>query len=228
MEMTPERWEYTGRYLRDVFGDQDAALEQLVADMREADLPDIAVSADVGRLLMILARLAPDPPPGAKRSKTAVEVGTLGGYSTVWLARGLGLDTRVITIEKEAKHADFATRQFERLQLADQIELRRGAALDILPALSDELGERSIELVFIDALKTEYPAYWEIIRPMIVPGGIVVADNALGSGSWWIDDETNESRVAADRFNRLVSGDPDFEAVALPIREGVLIAHRAR
>ena len=158
----------------------------------------------------------------------AIEVGTLAGYSGIWIARGLAPGGRLITIEYEPKHANFARRQFERAGVSDRVDLRVGAALDVLPTLAKELGPASVDVVFLDAVKTEYPAYWEIVRPMIRPGGLILADNVLGGGSWWIDNAGEPSRDAADRFNRLVAGDPHFEAVAVPLREGVLIGRRVR
>jgi predicted O-methyltransferase YrrM len=113
--------------------------------------------------------------------------------------------------------------------LAAVVELRRGPALQVLPALAAEVGPGSVDLVFIDAVKREYPDYFSVVRPLIAVGGLLVADNVLGSQSWWIDvPPGNPDRDGADRFNRIVAADPDFEAIAVPIREGVLIARRMR
>lgn len=218
--MTPQRWEYTTRYLRDVFGAEDDHLANLMRNAVSAGLPDIAVSADVGRLLHIFVSMT--------RGRLTLELGTLGGYSGIWIARGLSPDGRLITIESEPKHAAFARRQFERAGVLERVEQVHGRALDVLPALANRLGPASLDFVFIDAIKTEYPEYWSLVQPLIAPGGMIVADNVLGSGNWWIDDEEHPDRIAADRFSRLVAADPDFEAAAVPIREGVLIARRRR
>ncbi|MHC5114122.1 MAG: O-methyltransferase [Planctomycetota bacterium] len=219
MSMTPDQWAYLTEYGRAVFGRQDDHL----AGLREASiaegLPDIAVDPEVGRLLMILA--------STTRGRLAIEVGTLGGYSGIWIARGLAPDGRLITIEPEAKHAEFAQRQFARAGVADRVEVRLGAGLDVLPELAETLGPGSVDVVFLDAIKAEYPDYWAHVRPLIAVGGVVLADNVYGSG-WFIGDEQNETRNAVDRFNRAVADDPDFEAVAVPIRTGVLIGRRAR
>jgi predicted O-methyltransferase YrrM len=218
ISINPERWSYTNTYLRDVFGKQDAHLAGLMSEAVRAGLPDIAVSADVGRMLMMLTRMTP--------GRLAIEVGTLAGYSAIWIARGLAPGGKLITIELENKHADFAARQLERAGVTGRIELVRGAALDELPRLATRLAPASVDVVFLDAIKTEYPDYWRIVRPMIAPGGLILADNVLGSGDWWIDCEGEPSRDAADAFNRLVAGDDDFEAVAVPLRQGVLIGRR--
>lgn len=218
IEMTPQRWQRTAEYGRDVFGGQDEHLAGLMSDAVAAGLPDIAVDGHIGRLLMILASMT--------RARVAVEVGTLAGYSAIWIARGLAPGGRLITVEREPRHADFAERQFARAGVGDRVEVRRGSALEVLPRLAAELGERSVDVVFLDAEKTEYPAYWAMVEPMIAPGGIVLADNVYGSNNFWIDTGDEAPRRATDAFNRAVAGHPDFEAVAVPLRQGILIGRR--
>ncbi len=218
--MTPERWHYTSEYSREVFGRQDEHLAGLMTEAVAAGLPDISVGPDVGRLLMILTAMTP--------GRLALEVGTLGGYSAIWIARGLAEGGRLITIEREPATAAFARRQFERAGVADRVELREGAALEVLGGLAGEFDPGSVDVVFIDAEKTEYPDYWRAVRPLIAVGGVVAADNVYGTGASWIDQLQEPSRRAADRFNRLVAGDGDFEAVAVPLRQGVLIGRRMR
>jgi len=218
MDMNRERWAYIQEYSREVFGRQDDHVAALMDEAVEIGLPNIAVSADVGRMLMIITSMT--------HGQLAIELGTLGGYSGIWIARGLKPGGRLITIEPEPAHADFAKVQFERAGVDDRIEMRCGAALDVLPKLAQELDPNSVDVVFIDAVKTEYPDYWRMVRPMIAAGGLVLADNVLGSGSWSIDDEGQPQRAAVDRFNRLVADDPDFEAVVVPLRNGVLVGRR--
>jgi predicted O-methyltransferase YrrM len=225
MDMTPDRWRATASYLIDVFGAQDEQLSTLSSRAVAAGLPDIAVSADVGRLLMLLTGMTG----GGRGARLAIELGTLAGYSGIWITRGLAAGGRLITIESNDAHADFAQREFAAAGLAAVVELRRGPALQVLPALAAEVGPGSVDLVFIDAVKREYPDYFSVVRPLIAVGGLLVADNVLGSQSWWIDvPPGNPDRDGADRFNRIVAADPDFEAIAVPIREGVLIARRMR
>lgn len=218
MEMTPERWRYTNEYLREVFGRTDDHLAGLMPRAVEAGLPDIAVDATVGRFLQMLTMMT--------RGEHAVELGTLAGYSAIWIARGLKPNGRLITIEKEDAHADFAQREFDRAAVADRIDVRRGDALDVLQQLQREIKPRSVDVAFLDADKENYPNYWRLLRPMIAVGGLIVMDNALGGGSWWIDAEDHPSRNAADTVNRLVADDDDFEAVAFPLRQGVMVGLR--
>ncbi len=218
MDMNRERWAYIQEYSREVFGRQDAHLAGLMDEAVEVGLPNIAVSADVGRLLMILTSMT--------RGQLAIELGTLGGYSGIWIARGLKPDGRLITIERELAHADFTKVQVKRAGVADRVAIRRGAALEVLPNLAEQLGPDSVDVVFIDAVKVEYTEYWRIVRPLIVPGGLVLVDNVLGGGTWTIDDEDDPQRQAVDTFSRLVSEDPQFEAVVVPLRQGVLVGRR--
>jgi caffeoyl-CoA O-methyltransferase len=226
MQMTPERWDWTAAYLREVFGAEDDQLRTLTPRAIAAGLPDIAVSADVGRLLMLLAAMTGR----GGGARTAVEVGTLGGYSGIWIARGLAPGGRLVTIESEPRHADFAQREFNDAGLSRSVDVRRGKGLDVLPALARELGNGAVDFVFLDAVKREYPDYFMAIRPCIAVGGLLMADNVLGSRSWWIDEPPgrNADRDGADRFNRTIAADPDFEAVAFPLREGLLLARRWR
>ncbi|MBK8014910.1 MAG: O-methyltransferase [Deltaproteobacteria bacterium] len=216
--MSGDRWRYTSHYLTEVFGHQDEHLAGLMADAVRAGLPDIAVSADVGRLLALLTRTT-----GARR---ALEIGTLGGYSAIWIARALASDGKLTTIEAVAAHAEFAQAQFERAGVSDRIDVVQGSALEVLPRLADVFGPESIDFVFIDADKREYPSYWNAVRRLVAPSGIVVVDNVLGAGSWWIDDEANDHRAGVDTLNRMVAADPQFESVAFPLRQGVLLARR--
>lgn len=213
--MTPERWSYIGDYADDVFGQYDQHLAGLMGRAVEAGLPPIAISADVGRLLKILVSMTP--------GRLAIELGTLAGYSGIWIARGLADDGKLLTVESEEAHADFAQGEFEEAGVADKVEVVRGAALDVLPALADRVGEKSLDFAFIDARKSEYVDYFLLLKPLMKVGSLYVADNVYATGAGWIDEGEG-----TDDFNRLIASDPDFDAVATPMREGVLIARRSR
>lgn len=213
--MTPERWSYIGDYADDVFGQYDQHLAGLMERAVEAGLPPIAISADVGRLLKILVSMTP--------GKLAIELGTLAGYSGIWIARGLADDGKLLTVESEENHARFAQGEFEKAGVADKVEVVRGAALDVLPVLADRVGERSVDFAFIDARKSEYVDYFLLLKPLMKVGSLYVADNVYATGAGWIDEGEG-----TDEFNRLIASDPDFDAVATPMREGVLIARRTR
>lgn len=214
MPMTPERWAFLSNYADEVFGDEDNGLAGIGARAGAAGLPPIAVTADVGRFLQILAALTP--------GRLAIELGTLGGYSAIWIARGLSADGKLVSVEIDEAHAVFAEAEIARAGMTDRIEVVRGAALDVIPSLAAEYGPESVDFVFIDAVKEEYIAYFEAIKKMIAPGGLVVADNVYGTGQGWIDEG-----YGTDDFNRHVAADPDFDTTAMPMRAGLLIARKS-
>jgi predicted O-methyltransferase YrrM len=211
--MTPEQWDFLENYSQEVFGTEDDHLAALMDEAVAAGMPDIAVGADVGRLLGILTSMT--------RGLLAIEVGTLAGYSGIWITRGLRPEGRLITIEPETKHADFAREQFQKAGIGERVEIRLGSGIEMLTELTGELEPGSVDVLFLDALKNEYSDYFRIARPLIAVGGLVLADNVYGTGSGWID-----QGHGTDAFNRLIATDPDFEAVAVPLRQGVLIARR--
>jgi len=210
------------RRIEELFAAEPAEWTRLREEAIEAGLPPISVGPAPGRLLSMLAALARE---GGAR--LAVEIGTLGGYSALCIARGMSPEGKLITIEAEEKHATFAREAFDRLG-ERRIEVREGKGLDLLPGLVAELGKGSTDLLFIDAIKTEYPGYYSAARPLVRSGGIVVADNVLGTGSFWIDapQGSSDNRDAIDRFNRMVAADPDFESMIVPVRQGILVARR--
>ncbi len=211
--MTPDRWTFLLDYANEVLPNPDDQLASLRERAVAAGLPAISVSSDVGRLLRILTSLTP--------GRLALELGTLGGYSGIWIARGLAADGRLVTVEIDDHHADFAEAEFAAAGVGDRVEVVRGAALDVLPGLAERFGPGSLDVVFVDAVKTEYLDYLRIVKPLVAPGGLLIADNVYGTGSGWIDEG-----YGTDEFNRTVAADPDFLTTIVPIREGVLIARR--
>ncbi len=218
MQMTPERWSYTSQYVRDVFGSEDEALRQLRAAAEQQGLPAIAISADVGHLLSLLTSLT--------AGRRALELGTLGGYSAVWIARGLHDDGHLTTVERSPEYARFARQQLQRCGVGPRCTVKEGDATEVLDALVQQWPAGSVDLCFMDATKSEYPAYFERVRDLIAPGGLLIADNVLGSSAWWIDDVGHPDREGAHALNQLVASDPGFESCALPLREGLLVARR--
>ncbi len=217
-EMTPERWRYTTDYLIRVFGAESSAAAGIRERSEEAGLPRIAVSSDVGRILTFLTGFAGEG--------TAFEVGTLGGYSALHICKGLPPGRQLITIESDPHAAEIARENLQSAGVGDRVRLEEGPALSVLPRLASEFGPRSVCFAFLDAAKSEYARYWTILRPLMSDGGLIVADNILGTSHWWIDQEANSDRKAADEFNRLAVSDPGFETVGLFARQGLLIARR--
>ncbi len=217
--MDSKRWETGTKYVGDLFGTEDHVLVDLRRSAVEEEIPDWAVTADLGKLLLVLAKTTP--------GRRALEIGTLGGYSTIWIARGMNPDAAVTTIEMDDRHADFAERQFGRAGLAERITVLRGRALDVLPGFIAANPPGSIDLVFIDADKESYPEYYRLTRDLVSPGGLLLVDNILGTGSSWIGDGSPQS-AATDEMNRMAAADTDFDVAGVFVRQGLLVARRRR
>lgn len=187
--MPSDKWTAVDTYINDTLLGGDAAMEAVLQASTAADLPAIAVSPSQGRFLFILAKAI-----GAKR---ILELGTLGGYSAVWLARALPSDGRLVTVEFAARHAEVARRNFERAGVSHLIELKLGAALEVLPQLEAER-RAPFDFVFIDADKVHYPEYLDWALRLTRPGGLIVADNVVREGAV-IDAASEDPSVQAVR-----------------------------
>ena len=192
-------------YIDDLFALQDEALTAAVADSRAAGLPDIQISAGQGKLLYLLARLV-----GAKR---ILELGTLGGYSTLWLARGLAEGGRLVTLEYEPKHARVAAANVARAGLADKVEIVVGAALETLPGVI-ERADAPFDLVFIDADKVNYSNYFAHIMRGVRSGSLLLADNVIRDGKV-LSPKGDVAAQGARDFNALLAADDRLEAIVL-------------
>jgi predicted O-methyltransferase YrrM len=213
MVMTDERWRFLLSYPHEVFGGNDQQLDSLIDRATQAGLPPIAITHGAGQLLRLLTSTTP--------GRVALELGTLGGFSGIWIARGLPANGRLITIEFSDLHADFAQKEFETAGLSDRVQIIRGAALEVIPSLATELGPGSVDFVFIDAVKSEYIDYFDVVKPMIGSGGLLVADNVYGTGHGWIDEG-----FGTNDFNHHVAADDEFEATTIPVGGGLLVARK--
>ena len=200
-------------YLAGLFAREDPALEAVRAGHKQADLPTIHVSPEEGAILRMLIRLV-----GARR---VLEVGTLSGYSGIWMARALPSGGRLVTIEGDERHAAHAREAFDRAGVADRVELICGAALDIMATL-----EGPFEAIFLDADKAPLPDYLEASLRLLRVGGLLLCDNTFMDGRI-ADPEAEGSDLRGMReFNRLVAEDPRFVTAVIPVRDGLLAAVR--
>ncbi len=194
----PAQWTAVDRFLTDLLAPADSALEAALADSEAAGLPSIHVAPNQGKMLALLARTS-----GAGR---ILEIGTLGGYSTLWLARGLPADGsgRIVTLEYEEHHAAVARGNFARAGLSTVIELVVGPALKTLKAMA-QWGTRPFDLIFIDADKENYPEYLERSLELARPGGLIIADNVVRQGRV-ADPACEDARVqGARRFLEMLA-----------------------
>jgi predicted O-methyltransferase YrrM len=204
--MTPEPWAAVDRYFADLFAPSDPALEAALRDSAAAGLPAIQVTPNLGKLLHLLARV--------QGARSILEIGTLGGYSTIWLARALPAEGRLITLEADPKHAEIARTNIARAGLSDVVELRLGRAQETLPQLAAE-GRGPFDLIFIDADKPGYPDYLAWALRLSRRGSLIVADNVVRKGAV-IDAASDDPRVqGVRRFNELLAAEPRVSATAI-------------
>lgn len=199
-------WAAVDTLAEDWLGVNDGVLEEVMARCTRAALPAIAVSPCQGRFLQLLARVS-----GAKR---VLEIGTLGGYSTIWLARALPDDGTLITLELEPAHADVALANFRRAGLSDRIQLIRGVALESLARLAQD-GVDDFDLVFIDADKQSCADYftWALAHTRV--GGVIVVDNVVRNGAVVDRSSADESVIGVRRFLDLLASETRVEATAI-------------
>jgi caffeoyl-CoA O-methyltransferase len=196
-------------------GPSDPLITDLLAETRQS-LPDVAnlsIAPEQAPFLTFLTRLT-----GAR---SAVEVGTFTGLSSIAIARGLPADGRLICCDVSEEFTSIARRYWQRAGLADRIELRLGPAADTLAALPDE---PHLDLAFIDADKIGYPTYWEHLVPRMRPGGLIIVDNVLRAGQ--VLNPTNPEAKAIAEFNEQVLHDPRTDAVMIPVGDGLTLARR--
>ena len=203
--MTKELWTQVDEYIVEVLHPADEALDAAVRASDEAGLPPIQVSPPQGKFLWMLARLQ-----GAKR---ILEVGTLGGYSTIWLARALPDDGRLITMEIDENHAAVAKANIARAGLADRVEIQVGNARDLLPAL--ERRKEIFDLSFIDADKPNIPFYFESALRMSRPGSLILVDNVVREGAVIQADSEDASVQGVRKLNEMLGAEPRVTATVL-------------
>jgi predicted O-methyltransferase YrrM len=197
------------QYLSSHYWSEDTLLRELRADIERRG-PVIQISAETGRLIALLVR--------AVAAERVLEVGTLFGYSGVWIARELPPSGRLDTIEIEPMHADVAEEWFARAGVADRVTVHRGAGVDVLATLPGPY-----DVAFIDADKDNYPQYTRLALERMRPGGILIADNAIRRG------QIVDAGVSADidgirSMHDLLAGNPDLIATTVPVGDGVAIA----
>lgn len=204
--MNQEVWTAVDEYINGLLVPSDAVLDAALASSAAASLPTIQVSPPQGKMLHVLARLV-----GARN---ILEIGTLGGYSTIWLARALPSGGRVLTLEANPKHAEVARANFVRAGLTNVIELRLGKALDLLPQVASE-GRGPFDLIFIDANKSNMAEYFEWAVKLSHRGSVILADNVIRHGGV-IDATSDDADIqGVRRFTERLAADSRVSATAI-------------
>jgi predicted O-methyltransferase YrrM len=204
--MTQELWSAVDQYIDDELALTDSILAAALAANAEGGLPAIDVTAAQGKLLYMLARLS--------NARRILEIGTLGGYSTIWMARALPADGKLITLEFDPKHAAVAKSNVERAGFSRIVDVRVGAALDSLPAIEAEKGG-PFDLFFIDADKVNNPNYFEWAIKLSRRGSVIVVDNVVREGG--LADATSEDAAirASRKVTELLGSDPRVDGTVI-------------
>lgn len=200
-------------YVAELFATEDSVLKELREASLEAGLPQISIGRSEGKLLQVLLR--------AVNAHRVLELGTLGGYSAVWMARALPEVGRLITVERDPERADLARHFIERASLADRVTVRVGSAAELLPDLVEE---GPFDAVFIDADKEGYPDYLGWCSANVRAGGLVIADNAFKNGQVLDSGAQDPGVLGIREFNRRLASDPRFTSIVVPMRDGIAIA----
>jgi predicted O-methyltransferase YrrM len=205
-------------YVRDLFAPEGEMLEELRYEISRQDLPEIYISAEQGKLLQVLLAAV-----GARR---VLEIGTLGGYSALWMARALPAEGTLITLERDPDRAEFARGFIEKAEMSDVVEVRVGEARAIMAGLAPEVAGGAVEpfdAVFIDADKEKMVEYLDLSLELVRPGGLIMADNAFRSGRI-LEDHPGEDTRGVLEYNHRAATDPRLVSTVIPIRDGLAVS----
>lgn len=204
--MNQEQWTAVDRYFTDLLVPSDPALDTALQTSAAAGLPPQNVSPNQGKLLLLLAQI--------QGARSILEIGTLGGYSTIWLARALPSDGRLITLEADPKHAEVARANIAHAGLSKLVDLRLGQALSTLPQIAAE-NQGPFDLIFIDADKPSNPEYFAWALKLSRRGSLIIADNVVRNGAVIDVASSDPSVQGVRRFNELLASEPRVNATAI-------------
>ena len=203
------------RYVTELFAAEDSILSKIRARHAAQQLPAINISPEEGKLLHVLLL--------AIQAKRVLEIGSLGGYSGVWLARALPAGGELTTIEKDPKHARVAQEAFDMAKLHGRVRLIEGSALEVLPTLPP-----GFDAVFIDADKEPLPKYFEWGMKLLRRGGLLLCDNAFFHGAAVDPSDQSGNALGVRAFNELAARDPRLVATIIPVRDGLVVGVKIR
>ncbi len=204
MPETP--WSAVDRYITDLLVPPDGALDAALQESTAAGLPAICVTPNQGKLLQLIARI--------QGARDILEIGTLGGYSTIWLARALPAGGRVVTLEADPKHASVARANIARAGLAEKVDLRIGLAQETLPVIARER-DRPFDLIFIDADKAGIPGYFTWSLALSRVGTVIIVDNVVRNGAVIDASSADPSIQGVRRFNEMLAAEPRVSATTI-------------
>ena len=206
--------DHLSEYIVTLFAPEDELLGALREEADRSGFPPASIAPDAGRFLQVLLRTI--------AARRVLEVGTLGGYSAIWMARALPAGSSLVTIERNDRFATFAARYVERAGLASVVTIRRGRALDVLPSLDGE----AFDFVFLDGDRVPLPTYLDWALRLVRPGGMIAAYNALLGGrvvTAGLNVEDEELRALRE-FNLRIANDPRLTSILVPAYDGLVVA----
>lgn len=204
--MNPELFSQVDNYISNLLAHEDQALTDTIKSLDREGLPQHSVSPNQGKFLQVMMI--------ACNAKRVLELGTLGAYSTIWLARALPANGKVITIEVDKHHAEVAQKNIDNAGLSQKVELRVGKALDILPQMIGENNE-PFDMIFIDADKPPYTQYFEFALQLSRPGTIIICDNVIREGKVLDNHSSDEKVQGVQRFNKMLSENKNVTSTIL-------------
>lgn len=204
--MNQEIFASVDQYIANLFQDEDDALKAVEKSITDAGIPQISVSANQGKFLQLLARTC--------NAKRILEIGTLAGYSTIWMARALPENGKLITLEYSPLHASVAQKNIDRAGVKNKVEIRTGKGLDLLPELVKE-NTAPFDMIFIDADKPPYTEYFEWSLKLSRPGTLIVADNVIRDGKVLLKESPDEMVAGVKRFNAALAASTAVHATII-------------
>lgn len=193
-------------YINGLMKIQDSALEAAEEEIRKAEIPQISVSPNQGKFLNFLAKLT--------HAQKILEMGTLGGYSTIWMARALPKDGKLISLEIDPMHVEVASKNLKRAGVDHLVEIKLGKAIELLPQLHAS-GAGPFDMIFIDADKPPYAEYFQWALKLSHPGTLIIADNVIREGKVLDENSTDQMVVGVQRFNKLLANTDSVESVII-------------
>jgi caffeoyl-CoA O-methyltransferase len=193
-------------YINDLFVKEDQALLNVTASIEDEGIPAISISPNQGKFLHLLAKMV--------NAKKILEMGTLAGYSTIWMARALPPDGKLITLEFDPKHAEVAGKNIKEANLHSLVDIRIGKALDLLPQI-ETAGEAPFDMIFIDADKPPYTEYFQWAVRLSRPGTLIVTDNVIRDGKVLDNNSEDENVIGVQRFNKMLAANKAVNATII-------------
>ena len=193
-------------YISNLLAPEDEVLKQAIVSLEKENIPQISISANQGKFLQVMAKLV--------KAKRILELGTLGGYSTIWMARALPGEGKLISLELDPKHAAVAQKNIIDAGVADKVEIRIGKGLDLLKRMIEEK-EQPFDMIFIDADKPPYAEYFRLALKLSGPGTLIIADNVIREGKVLDNNSKDEMVKGVDRFNKVLGNTPGVTATII-------------